>query len=155
MEKNSFAIQKVDDKTFDDFLKLIEKLAEYEKLTPPDEAAKQRLRADCLSDKPKYEAFIGKVNGKSVSYIMYYFTYSSFLARPTFFLEDLFVLKEFRRQGIGAQMLGKCREIAEQNGCGRIEFIVLKWNKSAQRFYEENKVKRLDWFFYRMVSEDF
>ncbi len=154
-QENLIVIKKVDGETFDDFLGLISELADYEKLVPPDEAAKRRLRRDCLSEKPKYEAFIGKVGDKPVSYIIYYFTYSSFLALPTLYLEDIFVLKEYRRQGIGQKMFDLLKETAKREDCGRIEFTVLKWNKSAQEFYEKNRAKCLEWFFYRLAKEDF
>ena len=154
-EESLFVIEKVRAETFNDFLGLIDKLAEFEKLASPDVEAKRRLRRDCLSDKPKYEAFIGKVGDKPVSYIIYFFTYSSFLALPTLFLEDIFVLNEYRRQGIGQKMFEFLKETAKREGCGRIEFTVLKWNKSAQEFYEKNRAKRLEWFLYRLVKEDF
>jgi len=154
-EENLVVIEKVDAKTFDAFLGLIDKLAEYEKLAPPDEAAKTRLRRDCLSDKPKYQAFVGKFGDKYVSYVIFLFTYSSFLALPTLFLEDIFVLEEYRRHGVGKKMFAFLREIAKREGCGRIEFTVLKWNKSAQEFYARNRAKRLEWFLYRLVKEDF
>jgi GNAT superfamily N-acetyltransferase len=154
-EENSVVIKQVNAETFDVFLGLIDKLAEYEILSPPDKEAKNRLRIDCLSDKPKYQAFIGKIGNKSVSYLIYFFTYSSFLALPTLYLEDIFVLEEYRRQGVGKKMFDYLKEIAKLEGCGRIEFTVLKWNKSAQEFYEKNKAKRMDWFLYRLVKEDF
>jgi len=153
--ENLLVIEKVKAKTFDDFLGLIDRLAEYEKLALPTEEAKRRLRWDCLSDKPKYEAFIGKVGDKPVSYFIYFFTYSSFLALPTLFIEDIFVIKEYRRQGVGKKMFDFLKETAKREGCGRIEFTVLKWNKSAQKFYEKNRAKRLEWFLYRLVKEDF
>jgi len=152
---NSLIIRKVTEETFDEFLNLIAKLAEYEKLSPPDENAKKRLREDCLNNKPKYRAFIGEIGGKYVSYLIYFFTYSSFLALPTLWIEDIFVLKEYRRQSVGQEMLDHCKTIAKMNGCCRIDFVVLKWNKSAQRFYEKNKAKRLEWFLYRLGQEDF
>jgi GNAT superfamily N-acetyltransferase len=154
-QKEPLVIKKVDADMFDDFLGLIDRLAEFEKLAPPDEEAKKRLRADYLSDKPKYEAFIGKIGDRCVAYALYFFTYSSFLALPTLFLEDIFVLKEYRRRGIGKKMFDYCRETAKRQGCGRIEFTVLTWNKSAQRFYERNKAERLPWFFYRLEREKF
>jgi GNAT superfamily N-acetyltransferase len=154
-EDNALIIKKVNAKTFNDFLGLINKLAEYEKLATPTEDAKKRLRDDCLSDKPKYQAFIGKIGDKSVSYIIYFFTYSSFLALPTLFLEDIFVLDEYRRLGVGKQMFDHLKAVAKQEGCGRIEFTVLKWNKLAQDFYEKNKAKRLEWYLYRVVRDDF
>lgn len=154
-EENSLVIQEVSAESFDDFLGLINKLSEYEKLTPPDEEAKNRLRRDCLSVKPKYKAFIGKVGDKPVAYIIYFFTYSSFLALPTLFLEDIFVLEEYRRLGVGEKMFGFLKEAAKREGCGRIEFTVLKWNTSAQKFYEKSGAKRLEWYLYRVVQDDF
>ncbi len=154
-EENSVVIKEVDAETFDDFLGLIDKLAEYEKLAPPDEEAKRRLRRDCLSDKPKYRAFIGKVGDKYVSYVIFFFTYSSFLALPTLFLEDIFVLEEYRRQGVGKKMFDFLKETAKREGCGRIEFTVLKWNKLAQEFYEKNGAQRLEWYLYRVAKKDF
>ncbi len=148
-------IEKVNEETFDDFLGLINKLAQYEQLAMPDDEAKNRLRRDCLSDKPKYWAFIGRVGGKPVSYFIYFFTYSSFLALPTLFLEDIFVLEEYRRLGIGKKLFDFLKETAKQEECGRIEFTVLKWNKSAQEFYEKNGAQRLEWYLYRVVKEDF
>ncbi len=154
-EQDSLIIKEVTADTFDDLLGLIDKLAEYEKLAPPDAEAKKRLRNDCLSDQPKYQAFIGKIGDKSVSYVIYFFTYSTFLAMPTLFIEDIFVLEECRGQGIGKKMFDYCREIAKRSKCGRIEFTVLKWNKTAQEFYEKNKAERLEWFLYRLAKENF
>jgi GNAT superfamily N-acetyltransferase len=155
-DADSLTINEVNAETFDDFLGLIVKLAEYEKLMPPNDGAKERLRADCLSANPRYKAFMGKIGETSVSYVIYFFTYSSFLALPTLFIEDIFVLEEYRRRGIGQVMFNSCKEIANREGCGRIEFTVLKWNKSAQEFYNKNKAKNLEeWFFYRLVREDF
>jgi len=154
-KESMVVIEKVNVETFNDFLGLIDKLAEYEKLVPPDEEAKKRLRRDYLSDKPKYQAFIGKFGDKYVSYVIFLFTYSSFLALTTLFVEDIFVLQEYRLQGIGKKMFDFLKETAKRERCGRIEFTVLKWNKSAQRFYEKNKAKRMQWFLYRLVKEDF
>ena len=154
-KENLVVIKEVDAENFDDFLGLINKLAEYEKLAPPDEEAKRRLRRDCLSDEPKYKAFVGKVGDRSVSYAIFFFTYSSFLAFPTLFLEDIFVLEEYRKKGVGKRMFDFLKEIAKREGCGRIEFTVLKWNKLAQEFYEKNGGQRLEWYLYRVAQKDF
>jgi GNAT superfamily N-acetyltransferase len=154
-KQEPLVIRKVTAETFDEFFGLIGKLAEYEKLVPPDENAKKRLREDCLGAKPKYKAFVGKISGKCVAYVIYFYTYSSFLASPTLFIEDIFVLQDYRRQGVGQEMFDRCKSIAKREGCGRIEFTVLKWNESAQEFYEKNKAKRLEWFLYRIIREDF
>ncbi len=155
-KEDSLVIKKVNADLFDDFLGLINKLAEFEKLSSPDEEAKRRLRQDCLSDKPKFQAAVGIIKGKCVSYVIYFFTYSSFLALPTLYLEDIFVLEEQRRQGLGEKMFSYCKQIAKYEGCGRMEFTVLKWNTSAQKFYEKHKAKPLDdWLFYRLFRKDF
>lgn len=153
-ESNSVVIRRVDAETFGDFLGLIDRLAEYEKLAPPTADAKERLRRDCFSAAPKYSAYITQFGDKYVGYIIYYFTYSSFLALPTLFIEDIFVLEEYRGQGVGKNMFSFLK-VAKREGCGRIEFTVLKWNKSAQEFYEKNGAKRLEWDLYRLTKEDF
>lgn len=147
------AIQQIDSENFDDFLFLIEKLAQYEKLTPPDTQAKARLRQDGLSDKTKYDAYLGKLNDKAVGYVIFFMTYSSFLARPTLYLEDIFVLEEHRRAGIGQELFDFCVRVAQERDCGRIEFCVLSWNEPAIRFYEKNKANQLDWKFFRLTRE--
>jgi len=154
-EENLVVIKEVNSDNFNDFSVLIDKLAEYEKLDPPDGEAKGRLRRDCLSNKPKYKAFIGKVGNKYVSYIIFFFTYSSFLALPTLFLEDIFVLEEYRKHGVGKKMFDFLKETAKREGCGRIEFTVLKWNKLALEFYENNGAQRLEWYLYRVAKKDF
>jgi GNAT superfamily N-acetyltransferase len=81
-------------------------------------------------------------------------TYSSFLALPTLYIEDLFVLEKYRRMGFGQQLFNLCVRQAKEHGCSRMEWNVLTWNKPAIRFYEKNKAKRLDWYFYRMTQKD-
>ena len=143
-------IEPITEQNFDDFLFLIEKLAEYEKLTPPNPDAKVRLKRDGLCEKPKYMAFLGKSDDTYVGYIIYFTTYSSFLALPTLYLEDIFILKEYRRQGIGTELFRFCVSQAKSLGCGRIEFCVLDWNTPAQNFYDKLGANKLDWTFYRL-----
>jgi len=143
-------IERVTGDNFQDLLLLIEELAKFEKLTPPDKAAKGRLRRDALSKNPRCEAYLGRLDSKYVAYVIVYFTYSSFRALPTLYLEDIFVLEEYRRQGIGQAMFDFCVKRAKKEGCGRIEFTVLDWNKSAQRFYEKNNAEKTEWSFYRL-----
>jgi GNAT superfamily N-acetyltransferase len=143
-------IRRVTGDNFQDLLVLIDGLARFEKLAPPDGGAKRRLRRDALSKNPKCEAYLGRLDGRYVAYVILYFTYSSFRALPTLYLEDIFVLEEYRRRGIGQKMFDFCLKRARKKGCGRIEFTVLDWNKHAQMFYEKNKAERTNWFFYRL-----
>ena len=143
-------IARVDRENFGAFVHLIESLAEYEHLSPPDSAAKERLREDALGKNPRYEAYIAVLDGKPVGYITFYFTYSTFLALPTLYLEDIFVLAEYRGQGVGQRLIGFCRSEAKTRGCGRMEWMVLDWNEPAIQFYEKSGAQRLGWYVYRL-----
>jgi GNAT superfamily N-acetyltransferase len=151
----AITIEKVNHASFDGFLHLIEKLAEYEHLAPPDDEAKERLKADGLSGRPCYEAYLGYLDGIPVGYVTFYLTYSTFLARPTLFLEDIFVLEAHRKTGVGRAMFDFCRREAADRGCGRIDWMVLTWNEPAIRFYERCGGTRQDWYLYRIEADRF
>jgi GNAT superfamily N-acetyltransferase len=154
--KEDLKIEHIQPSNFDEFLYLIDKLAEYEKLTPTDEKAKIRLRKDGLSKIPKYEAYIAKIDNKYVGYIIFFMTYSSLLAKPTLYLEDIFVLKEYRKKGIGQKFFKFIVLKAKERDCGRIEWHVLDWNKPGIKFYEKNNAKHLsNWLFYRLTNDQF
>lgn len=141
-----------------DLVRLIIALAEFEKLDPPDAAAQARLFEDAFGTKPRFEPWLAFADGtrEPVGYAIFLETYSSFLARPTLYIEDVFVLPEFRKQGIGGALLRKAVELAHQCGCGRVEWTALDWNVNAQRVYEDKMgAKRMsEWFLYRMTGED-
>lgn len=152
-ENRDLKIERVDESNFDALLHLIEKLAEYERLEPPDREARIRLKRDGLSENPRYEAYLGILDAVAVGYVVFFLTYSSFHANPTLFLEDIFVLEEYRRKGIGQEMFEFCIRKAAEKGCGRMEWCVLDWNQPAIDFYEKNRARRMNWIFYRF-SED-
>jgi GNAT superfamily N-acetyltransferase len=152
---NKLRIERISEENFESFIKLIRALAHYEKLEPPNEQAEERLRKDGLSENPKYEAYLGIVNGIAIGYVIYFMTYSSFLALPTLYIEDIFILKSHRRNGWGGQLFKFCVEQAAKHGCGRIEWCVLTWNQPAIKFYEKNQASRLDWYFYRLTADEF
>lgn len=132
-----------------DFVGLVRGLAAYEKLKPPTPAACRRLVADIGR---RLRVLLCEVEGKKVAYAIYFFTYSSFLARPTLYLEDLFVLPEYRRHGIGKKFFDALRRVARREKCGRMEWMVLDWNKSAIRFYDTLGARPLkEWITYRLT----
>src|SRR5262249_34589361 len=90
-----------------------------------------------------YDALVAEMDGEIVAYAIYLETYSTFLARPTLYLEDVFVHPRVRRHGIGSAIMERLRAIAVERGCGRFEWTVLDWNEAAQRFYERIGAKRL------------
>lgn len=153
--KKEFTLEPISEENFKDFIHLIEELARYEKLEGPNAQAKMRLKKDGLGSNPKYEAYLGKLNGVPIGYLIYFMTYSTFLGLPTLFIEDIFLLEEYRRQGFGQQILNFCVKQAKLRNCGRVEWAVLTWNQPAIDFYEKNKAKRLGWYLYRLTREDF
>lgn len=137
-------------------LGLIKALAEFEKLPPPDAEAEQRLIGDAFGDRPRFEAWLAMtVDGSPVGYAILFETYSTFLARPTLFLEDLFVVPEFRQRGIGTAMFNRFIRMAFERGCGRMEWSCLNWNVQAQSFYEKLGARRLsEWMVYRLGRDE-
>ena len=97
-------IKKVDKTNFPSFIALVKELAKYEKLAPPDNAAVKRLKKDSISSRPKIESYLAYVNEKPIGYMILLMTYSSFLAKSTLYIEDIFILKEYRQKRIGQKM---------------------------------------------------
>jgi GNAT superfamily N-acetyltransferase len=137
------------------FLKLLVSLANFEHLTPPSPAAKRRIVNDIFSKKIA-KLFIAqdKNTFEYLGYALYFFTYSSFLARPSLYLEDIFVAEDRRKGGIGKALFLACVKEATRSECGRMEWAVLTWNENAINFYEKLGAKRMsDWYFYRLDSD--
>jgi GNAT superfamily N-acetyltransferase len=155
MDEN-LTIEPIKHSNFNEFLFLVDRLAEYEKLTPPDGKAKIRLRKDGLSKNPKYEAYLGKKDDRYIGYVIFFMCYSSFLAKPVLYLEDIFVLNEHRKTGVGQKLLNYIVSLAKERDCGRIEWHVLDWNQLGIKFYEKNNAKHLsNWLYYRLTNDQF
>ena len=132
-------------------LGLVLGLAEFEKLPPPDEAAQKRLIADAFGPRQRVEIFLAEVEGRVVGYAFVFETYSTFLAQPTLYLEDLFVLPEYRGRKVGYAFMDYLAREALRRDCGRMEWVVLDWNRHAIDFYERLGAKHLDdWLIYRL-----
>ncbi len=133
---------------------LIDALADYEKLSRPDEHARGRLARDLFGPKPKIECFLAFMDGYPVGYAIIFETYSSFLARPTLYLEDLFVLEEYRGRRVGFNLFQAVHEEAMQRQCGRVEWTVLDWNELAICFYDRLGGECLkQWLHYRITLQ--
>lgn len=131
-----------------DFLALVRALAKYEKLRGPGPAEARRLISEIGR---RIEVLIAACRGRAAGYAIYFFTYSSFLARPTLYLEDIFVLPEYRRCGAGKAIWRHLKREARRKRCGRMEWMVLDWNKPAHDFYQKMGAKRLrEWVPYRV-----
>ena len=133
-----------------EFTNLVLALAEFEKLDPPSKAGRRRLAEDIFVRK-RINLFVAEDGYRLVGYALYFYTYSSFLARPSLYLEVLFVLPEYRKRGDGYDLFRRCVGVAVSEGCGRMESAVLTWNERAIRFYERLGATRLsDWYVYRL-----
>ena len=136
-------------------LSLVDALAAYEKLTPPDPSAKERLVSAMFAAKPRIECHLGEFDGRPVGYAIILETYSSFLALPSLYLEDLFVLPEFRSKKVGYALFTAMVAEAYKRGCGRMEWTVLDWNQLAIDFYHRLGAAHMkEWLLYRLVRED-
>jgi len=135
------------------FLGLVLALAEFEHLDPPSKQGRMRLVDDIFRRK-RVNLLVASDGRRLVGYALYFYTYSSFVAKPTLYLEDLFVLEEYRKRGVGFSLFRKCVEIAVAEGCGRMEWAVLTWNAKALRFYERLGARRMsDWYVYRLDEQ--
>jgi GNAT superfamily N-acetyltransferase len=153
---NSFSLRQATKADAPALVRLITALAEFEKLTPPDAGAQDRLIQDGFGERPRFETWLAfeKEATEPVGYAVFFETYSTFLARPTLYLEDLFVLPSHRRRGLGGALLRRCIELAFERGCGRMEWSCLDWNTKAQAVYEGLGARRLkEWYPYRLTSE--
>jgi GNAT superfamily N-acetyltransferase len=101
------------------------------------------------------DVFLAEYDGRAVGYAFVFETYSSFLALPTLFLEDLFVLPEYRSKRVGYSLFTAMVAEAHRRGCGRMEWAVLDWNQLAIDFYKRFGATHLkEWQVYRLVRED-
>jgi GNAT superfamily N-acetyltransferase len=143
-------------------LKMIRGLAEYEHLAHEVKAKAARLRRDGSGRRPYFRTLVCSRGRKIVGFALYFYTYSTFAGRPSLYVEDLFVLPEERGKGAGKALLSALARIALLQGCGRMEWVVLRENDPAIRFYkrigaklqEEWIVTRLSGVQLRKLAED-
>ena len=149
------SIRPVGGAVVDVFLSLVHALADYERLPRPTPEARERLARDGLGENPLFRAYLARLDGRPVGYAIIFFTYSSFLARPTLYLEDLFVLPDARGGGVGKALFTFLAGEAVRRGCGRMEWVVLDWNQLAIDFYERLGARRLsEWYTDRLTGEE-
>jgi len=118
-------------------LSLIRALASYEKKPHKVVATEADLERDLFGPHPKFRALIAEWDGKPAGYASFFYFYSTYEGRAALFLEDLFVLEEFRKHGIGKALLAAVAKLALDEGCFGLRWEVLDWNHPAIEFYEK------------------
>jgi len=135
-------------------LEMIRGLAEYEKLAHRVTATEERIRATLFGKEPAAEVLLAYREAECAGFAVFYRTYSTFLAEPGIYLEDLYVKPEARGKGVGLALLGRVGRIAVERGWGRVEWEVLNWNEPSIRFYRRlGAVPKDAWTMYRLSGE--
>ncbi|MGI0115577.1 N-acetyltransferase family protein [Zooshikella sp. RANM57] len=135
-------------------LNFIKNLAQYEKLSHEVVATEDKLKATLFGEHPAAEVIIAFLGEEPAGFALYFSSYSTFLAQPGMYLEDLYVNETLRGHGIGKALLRQLAQIAQSRNYGRLEWSVLNWNQPAINFYESIEAKPQDeWTVYRLTGK--
>ena len=133
-------------------LDFIRQLAAYERMSDQVIATEELLR-EWIFEKQKAEILFVLADGKEVGFALFFNNFSTFLGRAGIYLEDLFVLPEYRGRGYGKALLSKLAQITLERGCGRLEWSCLDWNKPSIDFYKSMGAAAMeDWTTYRLTG---
>jgi len=147
----SFTINSASESDVPALMAMIRELAEFERLAHTLEVTADSLRAALFGERPVAAALLARVDGCAAGYAVYYHTFSTFVGRPGIFLDDLYIRPAFRKRGIGRALLEAVAKIGMELGGGRFEWIALRWNENALRFYRSLGTKVMDkWALLRM-----
>jgi len=135
-------------------LYFIKALAEYERLADRVVATEDKVRSTLFGHPRFAEVLIAEEGSEAVGFALFFHNYSTFLAQPGIYLEDLFVKPEARGRGYGKALLARLATIARSRNCGRLEWAVLNWNKPSIDFYESLGAKPMnEWTVYRLTGD--
>ena len=133
---------------------LIRELAEFEKLTHLLQVTPEKLRPNLFGEKAVAEAMVAEADGEVIAFALFFTNFSTFLAQPGLYLEDLYVQPAHRGAGVGEALLTRLARLAVDRGYGRFEWSVLDWNENAIRFYERMGATVLpDWRICRVTGD--
>ncbi|MET0536194.1 MAG: GNAT family N-acetyltransferase [Steroidobacter sp.] len=136
-------------------LQLIRELAEFERLLDQVTATEQQLREGLFGPKPSAEVIVARLqpSGEVIGFALFFHNFSTFLAKPGIYLEDLYVRQKHRGQGYGEALLRRLARLAVERKCGRLEWSVLDWNHRAIDFYKSLGAVPMDeWTLYRVTG---
>lgn len=134
-------------------LDFIKKIAEYEKMLDQVVADEERLRESIFKNN-RAEALLIEYDNKYIGYIIYFFNFSTFIGREGLYLEDIYILPEYRGRGIGKQAFEVLIKIAKENKCERVEWVCIDWNEPSLKFYESIGAKqKSEWIIHRLDKQ--
>ncbi|MBI3492231.1 MAG: GNAT family N-acetyltransferase [Acidobacteria bacterium] len=133
---------------------LIKGLAEYEKLAHEVTATEEKLRATLFGPRPAAEVVIAYADDAPAGFALFFHNYSTFLGQPGIYLEDLYVVPEWRGHGLGRRLLTHLAKLAVERHCGRLEWSVLDWNAPAIGFYRGLGARLMqEWSIFRLTGD--
>ena len=133
-------------------LDFIKRLAEYEKLSHMVVATEEALEKYLFGERKIADVLLGYFRGEPVGFALYFYNFSTFLCKPGIYLEDIFVLEEYRGRGFGKALLTYLAKLAVNEDCGRLEWAVLDWNKPSISFYKSLGARLMDEWIINRVS---
>lgn len=149
-------IRKADEKDIPLIFTFIKELAEYEKLTSDVIATEEILKESLFGNKAYAEVLIAEYENESAGQAIFFHNFSTFIGKPGIYLEDIYVRPKLRGKGIGKALLLHLIKLAKERNCGRVEWSVLDWNKSAIDFYKSLGAVPMDeWTVFRMTEDKF
>jgi GNAT superfamily N-acetyltransferase len=150
----SFEIRTATEADVPVILSLIRELAEYERAPEAVVATEAGLRDVLFGPNRSAEVLLALENGAPVGFAVYFYNFSTWLGRPGLYLEDLFVRPNVRGKGYGRALLERLAQIAQERGCGRMEWAVLDWNDPAIQFYRKLGAEPMnEWTVFRLSQE--
>ena len=151
MEKLSFRIATEKDCSL--ILFFIKELASYEKMSDEVIATEETLR-EWIFEKQKAEVFFICEDEKEIGFVVYFYNFSTFVGKAGVYLEDLYIMPEYRGKGYGKAALKQLAKIAVERGCGRLEWCCLDWNRPSIDFYLSLNARPMDdWTIYRLAGD--
>lgn len=151
---NNLTIRPAEPRDVPLILQFIRGLAEYEKLGAECHATEAGLARTLFGERPSAEVVIAYHEGNPAGFALFFHNYSTFLARPGLYLEDLYVDPAHRGHGVGHALLAHLASVAIDRECGRFEWSVLDWNADAIRFYERLGARPMnEWTVYRIAGD--
>ncbi|HLF19788.1 MAG TPA: GNAT family N-acetyltransferase [Bacteroidota bacterium] len=154
MPSSHVHIEPATEKDLSLILSFIKGLAEYERLADKVVATEEILKESLFGRRRYAEVLIARYNGEPAGFALFFHNYSTFLARPGIYLEDLFVVPDMRGKGIGRALLVRLSKLSIELNCGRLEWSVLDWNELAINFYKKvGAVPLSDWTVFRLTGE--